>query len=110
MTEPKLCLVNRCTCLVSTLERRNGLALGLIEGGRNDAPVCQINLAVRLLLVSQCVLHPVLVVALGEVFAGVSTTRLLAVGSGDSGLGTRMQFSITAIRGELGESTKLTRK
>ena len=64
MTEPKSYFLASRNCLVSTLERRDWLALGLVKGGGNDAPVRQINLAVRLLLVGQSVLHPVLVVTL----------------------------------------------
>jgi len=41
---------------------------------------------VGVLLPCQGVLHPVLVVTVGEVLAGVSTTRLLSVGGGLSGL------------------------
>lgn len=42
------------------------------------------------LLEAEGVLHPVLVVTIGEVLAGVSTTRLLAGGGRGGGLGTKM--------------------
>jgi hypothetical protein len=41
-----------------------------------------------LLLESESVLHPVLVISLRVVFTGVSPTGLLAVRGGNSGLGT----------------------
>lgn len=42
----------------------------------------------RLLLPAERVFHPVLVVTVGVVLAGVGTTRLLPVGSGSGSLGT----------------------
>lgn len=75
------------TPLVDTLHRGHGLALGLVEGGANDAAVRQVDLAVGLLLPAERVLHPVLVVAVGVVLAGVGAARLLPVGGGDGRLG-----------------------
>ena len=72
--------------LVCALERRNSLALVLIESGADNLPVAELRLAVRLLLPRQRVLHPVLVVTLREVLAGVCTSRLLAVGGRLGGL------------------------
>jgi hypothetical protein len=43
-----------------------------------------------LFLEGERVLHPVDVVAVGEIFAGVGSTGFLAVGSGSSSLDTRM--------------------
>lgn len=74
--------------LVHTLEWRNSLALGLVKCVADDLAVGQIDLAVRLLLERQGVLHPVDVVTVGVVFTGVGTTRLLAVGGRGGGLGT----------------------
>lgn len=67
--------------LVHTLERRNGLALGLIKRMTNNTAVTQLDLAVRLLLIGQSVLHPVVIVAVRIVLTGMSTTGLLSVGS-----------------------------
>lgn len=75
-------------CLVYTLERRNRLALILVQGGGNDLAVCQVYLAVGLLLEAESVLHPVLVITVRVVLAGVSTTGLLSGGSGSGGLNT----------------------
>jgi len=74
--------------LVCTLERRHGLALGLVQSGADDLSVGQVDLAVRLLLERESVLHPVLVVTVRVILAGVSTTRLLSVGSRLGGLDT----------------------
>jgi hypothetical protein len=76
------------TGLVDTLERRNGLALVLIQGLGLNGTVAELNVAVGLLLPGESVLHPVLVVTLGEVLTSVSTTRLLTVGGSEGGLGT----------------------
>jgi hypothetical protein len=76
------------TGLVDTLERRNGLALVLIQGLGLNGTVTEVDLAVSLLLPGEGVLHPVLVVTVGEVLTGVSTTRLLTVGGSQGGLGT----------------------
>ena len=53
----------------------------------DDTAVGQIHVAMGLLLETQSVLHPVDIVTVGVVLAGVSTTRLLPVGGGGSGLG-----------------------
>ena len=76
------------SCLVYTLEGRHGLAFVLVECGANDLTVGEVNLAVRLLLEAESVLHPVLVITVGEVLTSVCTTGLLAVGGRDGGLGT----------------------
>lgn len=76
------------TGLVYTLERRHSLALVLVEGGTDDLAVRKVDTAVGLLLEAQGVLHPVLIVTVGVVLAGVGTTRLLAVGGRDGSLGT----------------------
>lgn len=76
------------TSLIRTLERRDRLALRRVQGGVLDLAVLQVDLAVRLLLPCESVLHPVLVVTLGVVLAGVGTARLLAVGGRDSRLGS----------------------
>lgn len=76
------------TGLVNTLERRNGLALVGVQGVGLDGTVAKLDVAVGLLLPGESVLHPVLVVTLGEVLTGVSTPRLLAVGGSQGGLGT----------------------
>lgn len=87
--------------LVGTLERRDGLALVLVQRRANDTPVAELNLTLGLLLEGQGVLHPVLVVSVGEVLAGVGTTRLLTVGSGNGRLGATSLsvscFSLQAI-------------
>lgn len=67
--------------LIHTLEWWHGLALGLVEGVGDDGAVAELDLAVGLLLEGESVLHPVVVVTVGVVLTGVSTTRLLAVGS-----------------------------
>jgi len=73
-------------CLVLSGERRNGLALSLVKGGAGDLAVTELNLAVGLLLPCQGVLHPVLVVTVGEVLTGVSTTGLLSLSGSFGGL------------------------
>src|SRR5699024_1370847 len=72
--------------LVYTLEGRHRLALVLVQSGGDDLAVRQVHLLVRLLLEAERVLHPVLVVTVREVLAGVRTTRLLAGGGGSGGL------------------------
>lgn len=74
--------------LVGTLERRHSLALLLIQSVGLNGTVVEGDLAVGLLLPGESVLHPLLVVTVGEVLTSVSTTGLLAVGGGDGGLGT----------------------
>lgn len=54
----------------------------------DDLAVGQVDLAVRLLLERQGVLHPVDIVTVGVVFTGVGTTRLLSVGGRGGGLST----------------------
>ena len=73
-------------CLVLSGERRDGLALSLVKGGAGNLAVAKLDLAVGLLLPCQRVLHPVLVITVGVVLTGVSTTRLLSLGSGLGGL------------------------
>jgi hypothetical protein len=74
--------------LVSTLEGRNGLALVLIQSTRLNSTVAELDVTVGLLLPCESVLHPVLVITVGEVLTGVSTTGLLTVGGSQGGLGT----------------------
>jgi hypothetical protein len=73
-------------CLVLSGEGRDGLALSLVKSGAGDLAVTELDLAVGLLLPCQGVLHPVLVVTVGEVLTGVSTTGLLSLGGGLGGL------------------------
>lgn len=75
--------------LIHTLEWWYGLALGLVEGVGDDGAVAELDLAVGLLLEGQGVLHPVVVVTVGVVLTGVSSTGLLAVGSRNGSLGAR---------------------
>jgi len=73
-----------------------------------DSAVADIDLAVRFLLPGQRVLHPLFVVAIGVVFAGVSTTRLLAVGGSFGGLDAER---LSVFRDSFSEFAKaLTRK
>ena len=69
---------NNDNSLVHTLERRDGLALILIQCMSNDRSVCQVDLSVWLLLECQTVLHPVFVVSVWEIFSGMGTTRFLS--------------------------------
>lgn len=78
-------VANSSTSLVNTLERWYGLALVLVQSSARNSAVGQLGLALRLLLEGQGVLHPVLVVSLGVVLAGVCATRFL---SGGGGLGS----------------------
>lgn len=73
--------------LVGTLERRHSLALVLVQRGADHTSVAEIDLAMGVLLPCQGVLHPVLIIPLGEVLAGVGTTGLLAVGGSNRSLG-----------------------
>jgi len=57
--------------LVCTLERRYALALIFIQCMHRHSPIANIDLAMRHLLPSQGVLHPVIVIAVGVVFTGV---------------------------------------
>lgn len=81
-------VIDAVSGLVGTLEWRNGLALALVQSTGLDLTVAELDLTVRLLLPGESVLHPVLVITVGEVLTGVSTTRLLAVGGGSGGLST----------------------
>jgi hypothetical protein len=93
--------------LVHTLERRDGLALVLVERVADDAAVAEVDGALRLLLETESVLHPVLVVALGVIFAGVRATRLLSRSSRDSSLCTKKaSVSVAILEGQ----SSLTRK
>lgn len=73
--------------LVDTLERRNSLALLLIQGVVDNGSVGEVDLSLWL-LPRECVLLPVLVVSLWVILAGVCTTGLLSVGRGLGGLNT----------------------
>lgn len=73
--------------LVDTLHGRHGLALVLVQGGANDTAVPEVDLAVRLLLPAERVLHPVDIVTVRVVLAGVGATRLLPVGGRGGRLG-----------------------
>ncbi len=74
--------------LVSPLERSHGLALGFVKRGSNHSSVGEIRLPMRLLLVGQSVLHPVLVIPLGKVLSRVCTARLLPIDCSFGGLHT----------------------
>ena len=78
--------IPRATRLVGTLERRHRLALSVVQSLSLNGTVLQIHLAMGLLLPCQGVLHPVLIVTLGEVLTSVSATGLLAVSSSNSSL------------------------
>lgn len=80
------CTRHAASALVGTLEWRHGLALLGVQGVALDRPEGQVDLAVGLALPCQSVLHPVLIITLGVVLAGVGTTGLLAVSSRDGGL------------------------
>lgn len=73
--------------LVHTLEWWHRLALVRVQGVLLDSTVGDFHRAVRLLLEGQSVLHPVLIITLRVVLAGMGTARLLAVSSGVGGLG-----------------------
>jgi uncharacterized membrane protein len=60
--------------LVRTLERWYSLALVLVKGSTDNLPVAQLGLAVWLLLPRQGVLHPLLVVTVGEVLTCVRSS------------------------------------
>lgn len=92
------------TCLVDTLERRNGLALVLVERRVNDTTELDLYVRCRrLALPRESVLHPFLIITLhlyvsllylgqGEntyirvVLTSVGAARLLAVSGGSDGL------------------------
>ena len=74
---PTLCTLSNVeprSVLVDALEWRDWLALFVIEGRVNDVAVCEINLAVGLLLERERVLHPAIIVSLREILASMSTT------------------------------------
>jgi hypothetical protein len=60
--------------LVRTLERWYSLALILVKGSTDNLPVAQLGLAVWLLLPRQSVLHPLLIVTVGEVLTCVRSS------------------------------------
>lgn len=72
--------------LVHTLERRDGLALVLVKGVGDNTTVAQVDLAMGLLLEREGVLHPFLIVTLGEILARMGSARLLASGGRSGGL------------------------
>lgn len=72
--------------LVNTLSGGHGLALGLVQGMADVLSVAKLDLVTALLVPREGVLHPVDVVTLGVVLAGVGTTRLLTGGSTVGGL------------------------
>lgn len=76
-------------CLVNPLERWNGLAFVLIQCRPSNLPVAQFDFAMRLLLETESVLHPVFVVSLGVIFTGMSTAGFLPVRGSYSGLRTK---------------------
>ena len=96
--------------LVGSLEWRHGLALVLVQGRADHAPVAEVDAAVGLLLERQGVLHPVLIIPVGEVFSGMSTTRLLPVGCRDGSLSAEYGVSIAIDRPFLFAPEILTRK
>lgn len=66
---------NSCVMhLVCSLERWDSLALVLVERVHGDGSVAEVDLAVRSLLPGQGVLHPFVVVSVGEVLTGVGAT------------------------------------
>lgn len=79
---------NSTARLVNTLERWDRLALVLVQSVAVDGTVGEVDLAVRVLLEGQGVLHPVLVITLRVVLTGMGTTRLLTVGGSMCGLRT----------------------
>jgi hypothetical protein len=64
--------------LVHPLERRHSLTLILIECVSYDGSIRPVDLAVRLLLEGERMLHPLLIVTIREILACVCTTRLLS--------------------------------
>jgi hypothetical protein len=53
---------------------------------RRHRPVSELDIPMRLLLPGKRVLHPVLVVAIWEIFAGVRAARFFAIGCRFGGL------------------------
>jgi len=77
---------------VDTLERRYRFAFVLIEGLVDNTAIFETDIGiVGVSLVGKCVLHPILVVALGIIFASMRTTRLLASGSSGDSLDSTLQ-------------------
>lgn len=97
--------------LVSTLERRNRLALVLVQGCVRDVAVVKVDPAVGVPLPCKGVLCPVLVVTLREVLACVGTTGFLTVSGGNSGLGTSLVSLYTTgrLRGYIRASEEVTK-
>lgn len=97
---PPSCVVNpQVTRLVGTLERWDRLAFSRIQSIGLNATVTKLDFAVGLLLPRQSVLHPVLIVTIGEVLTGVGSTRLLTGSCGSGSLGTvRMWLVKTAFQ------------
>ncbi len=80
----------RCVNLVDASLGRDVGHLVLVEGVLVDRTVVELDLARLGVLLGEGVLHPIDVIALAEVLAGVSTTRLLAgLGANDSLAGLR---------------------
>ena len=74
---PALCTLSNVktrSISVDALEWRDWLALFVIEGRVNDVAVCEINLAVGLLLERERVLHPAIVVSLREILTSMGPT------------------------------------
>ena len=78
--------------LVDTLEGRNGLALGLVEGGTDDVTILDVDFWLRWVgLPGECVLHPVRIVTLRVILSGVCSTRLLSCMSSSDSLNSTLQ-------------------
>lgn len=67
-------MINSKGLLINTLEWGYGGTLGLVQSRGYDGSVAEVDLAVRLLLEREGVLHPFLVVTVGEILAGVGAT------------------------------------
>ena len=72
--------------LVLTLERRDGFALILVHRLHAHGAVADVDLLVRLLLPRQRMLHPILVVSVRIILAGMSPAGFFAVRGGFGGL------------------------
>jgi hypothetical protein len=72
--------------LICSLEWWDGLALILIEGRCDDSSVSDVDLAVWFLLPCERVLHPVDIVTVGEIFAGVGAAGFLSLRCSFGGL------------------------
>ena len=64
--------------LVYTLRRRDGLAFRFIKSVVHHRSVVQPDLVGQIFLVTESVLHPILVVSLGEIFSRVRSSALLS--------------------------------